>query len=135
MPVMRLETSIKLHETDAAGLLFFGHQFKLAHDAYELLMEKIGFSFARVFDECDFLLPIVHAEADYLAPLYVGDRLTVIVSLAGIGESSFTLEYDFQNTEMKSVGKVTTVHVCVDKKNRKKRLLPEAIRAALQMPH
>ncbi len=34
---------VKLHETDAAGILFFSHQFEMIHDAYESLLEKIGF--------------------------------------------------------------------------------------------
>ena len=65
-------TSVKLHDTDAAGLLFFAHQLTMVHDAYESFMESAGFSLGRVIRESDFLIAIVHTEADFTSPLYVG---------------------------------------------------------------
>ena len=35
--------SIRLHDTDAAGVLFFAHLLRHAHDAYEAFMEQAGF--------------------------------------------------------------------------------------------
>lgn len=125
------DSSVKLHQTDAAGLLFFGHQFTLIHDCYELYMESIGFSFARIFKEADYLLAIVHAEADFKNPLYVGDRLTTSLRIDKIGQSSYTLAYDLADGEGELVGTGQTVHVCVDKKSGLKRELPEALRAKL----
>ena len=68
------QTKIKLHETDAAGLLFFSNQFKLVHDAYEELLETIGLGFAELIRNKDYFLPIVHAEADFKLPLFVDDE-------------------------------------------------------------
>lgn len=65
------KTTIKLHETDAAGLLFFSQQFKLIHDAYEELLDSRRDRFRGHAKKEDFL-PIVHAEADYKKPLFVG---------------------------------------------------------------
>ena len=76
------QTKIKLHETDAAGLIFFSNQFKLMHDAYESLLETIGFGFSDLIRKCDFFLPIIHAEADYKKPLFVGDVLEIQVKVA-----------------------------------------------------
>jgi 1,4-dihydroxy-2-naphthoyl-CoA hydrolase len=126
------ETSVKLHHTDAAGLLFFGHQFHLAHDAYEQLMEEIGFSFAHIIAETSFLVAIVRAEADFTAQLYVGDRLTIQVMVEKLGETSYTLAYDLVQPERGPVGSVRTVHVCIDKKTRQKRQLPNDLRRALE---
>ena len=53
------KTIIKLHDTDAAGILFFSHQFEIIHDAYETLLEKIGFGFAELIRHKDLFLPIV----------------------------------------------------------------------------
>ncbi|HUV30045.1 MAG TPA: thioesterase family protein [Acidobacteriota bacterium] len=124
-------TSVRLHDTDAAGLLFFGHQFTIAHDAYETFMEQIGCGFARIIREEDFLLPIVHAEADYRAELFVGDRLTVRLTVEDVGDTSFTLAYDLLGDDGKSAGTVRTVHVCMDKAGRKKKPLPDGLRRAL----
>ena len=127
-------TTVKLHDTDAAGLLFFGHQFTIAHDAYELFLESIGFGLAHVIRESDFLLAIVRAEADFRQPVFVGDKLNVHLNLERIGETSFTLTYDLVGADGEDIGAVKTVHVCLDKSKRTKRTLPNGLRAALT-PH
>jgi len=127
-----LKTSIRLHDTDAAGLLFFAHQFKLAHDAYEGFMEEIGFGFASIIREAGFLVPIVHAEADYKTGLSVGDKVTIRLRTVNVGNSSFTLAYDLLDSGDRAVGSVKTVHVCMDKETRKKKPLPDGLRRALE---
>jgi len=124
-------TSVKLHDTDMAGFLFFGHQFKIAHDAYEDFMEAVGLGFARLLHNAEFLLPIAHAEADYTAVLQVGDKLKVQVRAVNIGETSFTLAYNLVGIDGQSVGTVKTVHVCVDNARKEKIPLPEKLRKAL----
>ena len=126
-----LQTSVKLHDTDAAGLLFFANQFRMAHDAYEVFLGQIGFGFARIFQDGDFLLPIVHAEADYKARLQVGDKVTIRLTVEKVGDSSFVLLYDLSDADGKSVGTVRTVHVCTDKGSGEKRNLPDELRRGL----
>lgn len=126
------KTKIKLHDTDAAGLLFFSHQFELVHDAYESLLEKIGFGFADLIRKRAYFLPIVHAEADYKAPLFVGDEITISVTVATIGTTSFTFAYELRNKKKQLVGTASTVHVTMDKKTSKKIPLPLAMRRAIE---
>jgi 1,4-dihydroxy-2-naphthoyl-CoA hydrolase len=128
-----IETSVKLHHTDAAGLLFFGHQFALAHDCYELFLASHGISFLTVLRDRDYLLPIVHAESDYFAALSVGDMLTIDLHCSRLGETSFTLAFDIKRGS-EVVGKVSTVHVCTDTHTDSKRPLPDEIRLAFK-PH
>ena len=123
---------LKLHETDAAGILFFSHQFEIVHDAYEALLESIGFGFAVLIRKKDYFLPIVHAEADYKAPLFVGDRLIVEITVDHIGTTSFTFAYRIFNSKRKIVGTARTVHVTIRKKTHKKIPLPASMRKALQ---
>ncbi len=125
------KTKIKLHETDAAGLLFFSHQFKIIHDAYESLLEKIGFSFSDLIRKHKYFLPIVHAEADYKAPLFVGDEITIAVSVDCIGTTSFVFAYELRKKKQ-LVGTARTVHVTMDKKTKKKIPLPPVMRRAIQ---
>ena len=132
MPVYTYKTVIKLHETDAAGLLFFSHQFKLVHDAYEALLETIGFGFAILLTKKKYFLPIVHAEADYKAPLFVGDRITIEIAIERIGETSFIFVYKLLNEQKHLVGTAKTVHVTVNKKTQKKISLPNDMRKALE---
>lgn len=130
MPPFQYETSVKLHQTDAAGIMFFGQMFFVAHDAYQAFVEQAGFSFARTLADGAHLLPIVHAEADYAMPLKVGDRVTVDLHCARIGNSSFTLAYEIRRGR-ELCGTVQTVHVWVELPAMNKTSLPENIRLAL----
>lgn len=130
--MFRYKVKVKLHETDAAGRLFFGQQFKFLHDAYEELLSGLGLGFAVILKQKKYFLPIVHASADYKKPLGVGDFLTIEVSVGKIGETSFSLFYRLMKDKNSMVGSGETVHVAVSKKSGKKISLPKEIRAALK---
>src|SRR5690349_6358686 len=97
------KTVIHLHDTDAAGILFFGHQFEMIHDAYESLLERYGVGFPVLLRKKKYFLPIVHAECDYKAPLFVGDRITIEVELDRVGTTSFSFVYRLFNDKRKLV--------------------------------
>ena len=125
------KVKIHLHETDAAGRIFFANQFVIVHDAYEQLLEKMGFSFQSMLKGGKYFLPIVHAEADYKAHLFVGDQILITVKVAHIGETSFTFEYTLKRGK-ELVGTAKTVHVTVSAKTHKKIPLPPSMRKALE---
>ncbi len=83
-------TKIRLHHTDAAGILFFSNLFILAHDCYESFLDP-DITFNMMFNDLDLVMPIVHAEADYHRPLRASDNLEIKLGLAKIGESSLPL--------------------------------------------
>lgn len=124
-------TTVQLHQTDAAGILFFGRYFFLAHDAYQAFVESLGLGFAKVLDEGEFLLPIVHAEADFKAPLVVGERVTVKLRVESVGTSSFVLAYEVLKGDGSLSGTVKTAHVWVERKSFAKQPLPDWVRQAL----
>jgi len=126
------QTKIKLHETDAAGLLFFSNQFKIMHDAYESLLETIGFGFAELIREKDFFLPIIHCEADFKSPLFVGDLIEIQVTVKTVGKTSFIFAYKLLDTSQNLVGTGQTVHVTMDKAARKKIPLPADLRLKIE---
>lgn len=126
-----LETSVKLHDTDAAGLLFFANQFLFAHDAYEAYLNSQGLGFARLLHEGNYKLPIVRAEADYPRALAVGDRLTIEMTTEKLSTHSFVLAFRLVRPDRFEVGRVRTVHVCVDGAGGKIPL-PTDLRAALE---
>ena len=131
MSTFTYKTQIRLHDTDAAGILFFAHQFSIVHDAYEQLLEKMGFSFAVMLTKRSYFLPIVHAESDYKAPLFAGDRITVAIKIGHIGDTSFSFDYTIRNAKKVLVGTAKTVHVTISKKTRSKIPLPKEIRDQL----
>ena len=126
------KTQIHLHDTDAAGLIFFANQFKIIHDAYESLLEKFGWSFAHMLKKSPYFLPIVHAECDYKKPLFVGDKIKISVAVEHIGTTSFTFTYVITNSRNICVGTGKTVHVIIHKKTSKKTPLPPSLRRALE---
>jgi len=123
-------TKIRLHDTDAAGIIFFANQFKIVHDAYEDLLETFGWSFETMLKGTDYFLPIVHAESDYKAPVLVGDKIVIAIKVGHIGETSFSFEYTLKRGKT-LVGTAKTVHVTINQKTRKKIPLPTALRRAL----
>ena len=84
-PHVLTHNRVRMHDTDMAGILYFPRQFRFAHDALEDFVESIGLTFDHVFRKEKFVFVIVHAEADYLAPLRVGDRLKIEVRIESSG--------------------------------------------------
>lgn len=125
------QTTIKLHETDAAGRLFFSQQFKIVHDAYQELLDSLGLGLPVVLKKKNYFLPIVHAQSDYKKPLFVGDHLKVELQVKHLGKTSLSLSYRLFNQKNVLVGSAQTVHVAVAKKTGKKISLPAEIRKAL----
>lgn len=126
------QTKIHLHDTDAAGRLFFANQLKMVHDAYEALLESINFGFADIIREHNFFLPIVHCEAQYKKPLFVGDVLEIRVKVSDIGTTSFTFSYDIVNVQEELVGTAKTVHVTVSDSSGEKMPLPDLMREKIK---
>ena len=104
----------------------------MIHDAYECVLESIGFGFADLIRNENFFLPIVHAESDYLQRLFVGDKITVAIKVGHIGETSFAFEYEIRNQRKQLVGTAKTVHVTIHPKTQKKTPLPSNLRRALE---
>lgn len=131
------EDKVRMHDTDMAGIIYFTRQFRFSHDALEDFLTSYGFDFDTVFNKLQFVFVIVHAEADYYAPLKVGDPITTKLFISHLGKSSFTIEnHLYRKKEL--VGKTKTVHVTLNSQTRKKILIPEnfldVLRAHLEPP-
>jgi len=125
------EQTVRLYDTDAAGFLFYGSQFRIAHAALEDFLEHLGLPIGALLRARATLFPVVHAEADYRAPLTAGDRLTVSLAVRALGERSFTLAYRFLLPHGREAGSVLTVHAALDTATGASCALPDALRAAL----
>jgi 1,4-dihydroxy-2-naphthoyl-CoA hydrolase len=122
---------VKMHHIDAAGVMFFGHYFYLAHDAYEAFLAEISFPVEGILQQ-DFLIPLTHAEADYKAPVRLGDTLTIALQIEKIGNTSFTVHYNISNQSDRPVATVKTVHTAISKHSFKPIDIPPDFREALQ---
>ncbi len=124
------EQVVRLYDTDEAGFLFFGSQFRFAHAALEEFLAHLGLPIAEVLRQRSTLYPVVHAEADYRAPLRAGDRLSVRVCVRALGERSFTLGYRLVLADGREAGSVATVHAALDLATGASCCLPDAVRDA-----
>ena len=71
---MSFKKSINIHfdECDPAGIVFFAHHFRLAHQVIEAFVQNQGVSWNEWFASPDYGVPLVHVEADYKAPMLAG---------------------------------------------------------------
>lgn len=126
---------IRLSDTDATGVLFFAAQFHLAMQTLEAFLEYRGFPLSELLQSAH-LFPVVHAEADYQQPLYVGQALRIDLSLEKLGSSSITLGYALiRESDGEQMGSVRVVHVLVDKQTRKKTVLTARIKTIFSEEH
>ena len=145
------EFTVKLKDTDAAGVVFFASYFTIAHDVYELALEEIGEPLGVWLRAVP--LPLVKSEASYLSPLKHGERARVDLGVERLGGSSFELRYEVwgrsssvsqwsskdapQETsegEMswRKACELKTVHVAIDPQRGRSIPLPSQLREALE---
>jgi 1,4-dihydroxy-2-naphthoyl-CoA hydrolase len=129
-------TTIKIHEADGAGILFFANYFKLAHDAYEAFMESGGLGLGKVLRDESFLLLIVHAAMDYKFSLQTGDNALVKLKVKKVGNTSFILGYEIyrnnKDSEPELASSGETVHVNIDTGTGEKIPLSREVRKILE---
>lgn len=107
----------RFSDCDPQKILFFSKYFDWAHDAIEgrlaadLKLRRLW------FENKKWAVPLRHVEADYFAPLPLGEKCECIVHLSQVGKSSMSFECHFVNYKsQKLLAVVKTVHVFVDQK-------------------
>lgn len=126
----KTQFALRFHEADPAGIMFFGNIFPLAHNAFEEFIQEAGFAWQEWFSASEYIIPIRHAEADYLKPLVAGHEYTISVQVKAFGRSSFTMHYSFiQGSEVHA--HVQMVHVVLGAKDKTPQPIPEKIRDRL----
>jgi 1,4-dihydroxy-2-naphthoyl-CoA hydrolase len=123
---------VRFHDVDAAGIVFFARIFQYAHDAYEVWLRSVGFPLDSPFLERDYGLPLVHAEADFHAPIRLGQEVHVDLTLASTGTSSFAVTSRLTASDGTPLATVRTVHVCVAPRTLRPIPLPDAMRSAFE---
>ncbi|KIC71530.1 acyl-CoA thioesterase [Candidatus Protochlamydia amoebophila] len=127
------EIFIPFHYVDAAGILFFGHTFTLAHQVFEsFVVQALCCSWAQWFQNPSWIVPIKNAEASFQAPLLAGLSCQVQLSIEEIKQSSFSVHYEFiQNDQLCCM--VKTIHVFCNRQSKDKLLIPNEIKSQLEL--
>jgi 1,4-dihydroxy-2-naphthoyl-CoA hydrolase len=122
---------VQLADTDAAGRIYFASALRLAHEAFEHAMAAAGLPLRTIIERESFVLPVVRVEADYRAPLALGDAITVVSRATELGARSFVMNHRLQNERGETAVDVTITHAVVSKATGKATELPGHVRDAL----
>jgi len=122
------KTKVKLFQTDAAGKLFFSNLFMIAHECYENYFYDNQIKISDIIRKKKFLISIVHAEADYVRPIFNDEILFVLMEAEKIGNRSYTLNFNIKKQNGKQAAKVTTVHVTSDYSSGKSIVIPKDVK-------
>lgn len=129
--IYEYKTRVKLFQTDAAGKLFFSNLFIIAHECYENYFHENQMKISDILAGRKFLIPIVHAEADYISPIYIDENLLVMMDAKKVGDSSFTLNFNIKKENGDLAAIVITVHVTSGFSSGKSILMPEDIKSII----
>lgn len=126
--------TIRLADTDAAGVVFFARTLFLCHEAYEEALAAAGLDLNDFLGGAGIIIPISRSEADYKRPLRVGEKVRITVTPSPLTENSFAIRYEI--TKLGAAEKVAAVarteHVCTAPAKRERAALPPALAAWVQ---
>ncbi|MGL5833652.1 MAG: acyl-CoA thioesterase [Waterburya sp.] len=117
---------IYLSDTDAAGVVYFAKGLEICHQAYEESLAEQEISLKQMIQEGKTGLPIVHAEIDFLRPLFCGDRIQISLVASLINHSEFAIAYQISLVDHleQILVKAQTRHVCINPQIRQRIDLP-----------
>ena len=128
-----LKRTVRFGETDAAGVVHFLQLLRWSHEAWEQSLEKFGIVLQDIFPatqinmtKLDVALPVVHCEANYIKPLYVGDLISIELYPEKKNDSSFILRFKFKK-DGEQMGMTNIKHVSINPITREKCLLSKQI--------
>jgi len=146
---MAFETSlyIRFHHVDFARVVYFPKFFDYCHQVFENFVQaEFGQSYLRLMEEEGVGFPVVHAEADFKAPLRFGDTARVVLEVLSLGNASMRCRYTFFHPGAKAAeagaaggqapagavaAVVTLVGACVGMQSFQPTPIPERWRAML----
>ena len=118
--------TVRFGETDAAGVVHFLELFRWCHETWEESLEKYGIVLQEIFpttsintSQLNVALPVVHCEANYFQPLYVGDSINTELYPEKINDSSFLIRFKFKKNG-EQIGLTNIKHVSINPITRKK---------------
>lgn len=128
MPFVYTRT-IRLADTDAAGVVYFVRTLSLCHEAYEEALANAGVALADLLGGSGIMVPISKSEAEYLRPLRAGDKVRITATPELLSDNSFAVQYEVVRLGPpdKVAARVRTEHVCASTTKRDRAALPDKL--------
>ncbi len=125
--MFRYQRKVFLRDTDATGVIYFGSMLQYSLEAFETFLQDSEYSLPYLLS-LGYLFPVVHAEADYKAPIQVGDDLSFFLKVSKISDRSFTIETEITRSfDEVVVGRTKMVHAFLFKGDAKSSVIPEKL--------
>ena len=131
------QRTIHFPDTDAAGVVFFPNYLAICHEAYEESLAAAGINIRDFFSENTLIVPVSKSSAEYLRPLFCGDKISVAVKPSRLTPDTYAIDFEMTRLEpkpSKPVAHVRTSHVCIRSDTRERTELPAALAAWVNTP-
>ncbi len=120
--------TVRLSDTDAAGVVYFAQVLVMCHEAYEESLLTAGIDLNKLVRDTNIAIPIVHSCADYFHPILWGDKLFIQLQTQQLRENEFEINYQIVSSSSDNLlAKATTRHVCIATIGRKRISIPAGI--------
>jgi acyl-CoA thioester hydrolase len=106
----RTTRMVEFHDTDMAGIMHFASFFVYMESAEHELLRSLGLSVHNVIDGQRVSFPRVSATCNYSAPAHCEEVLDIAITIARIGATSVTYEFEFTHAGRRvALGSMTSV--------------------------
>ncbi len=133
LPIFHYQFTTRIHDIDAAGVMFFGRFFYHIHDAYECFLNHHQMGISDILKK-EYILPISHTKADYKAPIFLNEQINIEIFLQDIKDSEFILNYHIIDAKNIIRATAQTHHICSHKITRERVNLPDVLALILKKP-
>jgi 4-hydroxybenzoyl-CoA thioesterase/acyl-CoA thioester hydrolase len=106
----RTTRMVEFHDTDMAGIMHFASFFVYMESAEHELLRSLGLSVHQMIDGEHISFPRVSATCNYSAPARCEEVLDIAITVARIGATSITYEFEFTHASRRvALGSMTSV--------------------------
>jgi 1,4-dihydroxy-2-naphthoyl-CoA hydrolase len=127
------QRTVRFHETDAAGVVYFANVLTLCHEAYEASLAAAGLDLKHFFsgawapESAPLAVPVIHADIDFRRPLHCGDCLLIQVLPQSVSADTFEVVYRLWSVDQRLLTQALTRHICIDAISRQRQPLPTVL--------
>lgn len=124
--IFHYQTNVELNDTDATGVIFYGHIYQILHRSLAHFLRTHKMSIGHLMKQNEIFFPVVHSEANYYLPMKCDDVIDIKLNVEKISEHSFTFFYELF-CDGSVVADAKTTHVLIDAKKKEKIKLTDEI--------
>ena len=132
MPAFTLDIPVRFQHADPAGIVFYPRYFEMINQVVEdWFAQGLGLDFHKLHVLQGHGVPTLHVEADFTRPSRLGEVLSFALTVASVGERTFTLHLAASCGDEERL-RATVVLAYVALGEPRARPVPDDLRAAME---